>query len=154
MNHNSGNNWQNNGDDFFGQDAMNPGTILNHSEEKIVRLDGEKITVNTIKYTIQEDGTPIKTEEITLITDARGKVIIENEFGYYCKSWQGHWCRHEEHGVCAMCWEEEGRHRYVCLGVDGILTDKGNCVCSECQEKNKRREKWFGILGLFGRRQY
>ena len=126
-------------------------TRLSRNRLRLIRApDGSEVVLNEELHGTDADGNPEVRETQQLFFDPSGRVLTPNELGIYCRSWTGHMTPEWDHGLCAMCQIEYGRKRYVYLGLDGSVTEEGNCLCHECwpvNETRKRRiRRFFGLI--------
>lgn len=99
------------------------------------------------KHTGLQGNTFVNQEMISPIVDANGRYQYNAPIR---ESWTGIPIYSEsDMGYCACCFHEFGRSRAVYLWCDGIITTRGNVICTACT-KIIRTRFWLtvGSLGL------
>ena len=114
-------------------------------EPEIIRFpNGEEHIFK--KTTIEQNGSG-QWERVTKkfpIQDFLGRFISPDMI--VGKSWTGLLIPIDHIATCKNPWEDHS-YRLVYLRQDGFVTESGNILCSECYEKNKKKDqlkKWIG----------
>jgi len=94
-----------------------------------------------------QGNTFVNQEIVSPIVDAKGRYQYKSPFR---ESWTGIPIYDESDlGFCACCSHESDRDRTVFIGGDGIVTNRGNVICTECAAMlEKRNLMIIGSLGL------
>ena len=120
-------------------------TLIN---TEIIRLpNGEEcISKKTVLKKNQDTGNWEKETKLMPIPDSSGRYIYMDIISG--KSWTDLLIPNDHFAACRNPWEDHD-YRLVYLKKDGHVTELGNVLCSECYEKNKKKEKlkkWIGWI--------
>jgi hypothetical protein len=138
-----------------------PSELIN--KKKVITVSGKRagfkdggtsFEVHSIRV-VDQDGAVTEIEEFELIVDATGKVLnppvftLDNGQAIYPEihslSWTNKLTPVGCNGICQMCWEERGVLTRVYIGLDGAMTELGNCLCSRCIPINEKRKIRYSL---------
>ena len=120
-----------------------PNTLL---REEVMEINGKKIEIWGENYVEKEDGRTVRQKISKNQIAADGRWLRADEF--VGKSWTGLKVPKDSVAFCLNPFEEH-EYRLVYLDLDGVVTELGNVLCSECWERQKNRLFWRAVL-LFG----
>ena len=141
----------------FGADK--PNYTLNTKDVEVISTvdpsDGKVsqavVEGNEVRNFVDED-TGVMTRETreSKRFDAVGRKVSNNDIVAVSWSDQTH-IPADRHGTCCNPYDLHDGERQVFLGYDGMMTELGNVLCSECLEYHGRRlrlARWIGLGGL------
>ncbi len=126
----------------------------NHSllKNQSVILDGDdKEPIKTITETRVKDnnGQYATTTQLHYSTAADGRILPTTQF--MAKSWTDEKVPPDRYGECINPFGLH-EHRVVYIDIDGIITELGNVLCTECAEYQADRidyaKSWKCLWGL------
>ena len=114
--------------------------------EEVIEINGQKVGIWGEDYVRKENGQIVRQKIISYQVAADGRWLRADEF--IGISWTGLALPKDSGASCLNPFEEH-EFRLVYLNIDGIRTELGNVLCSDCWERQKNRLFWRVIL-LFG----
>jgi hypothetical protein len=126
-----------------GDKVRSPNTLL---REEVMQLGGHEIVTRTEAYVRKEDGSIVRQSKTNCTMAADGRWLKVDEFGG--TSYTGQAVPNDRLAYCLNPFEDH-EQRLVYVGVDGVITERGNVLCAGCLEHQKKRLFWKAVL-VFG----
>ena len=114
--------------------------------EEAIDIDGAQIIISTEAYVRKPDGSVLRQKRHSHQMAADGRSLRVDEF--VAVSWTALAVPQDSLGACLNPFEGH-EFRPVYLNLDGYVTRRGNVLCQECFERQKRKLFWKRVL-LFG----
>lgn len=140
----------NNNDNYKNGIKKPPEKKVNRAENTLIEPEiiqfpnGEEHVYKKTGLEKNESGQWERVTRVYPIQDSSGRFIPPEMIAGV--SWTGLAIPADHFVACRNPWEDH-YHRLVYLNQDGFETEFGNILCSECYEKNKKKDqlkKWIG----------